>query len=364
MIEPTSDASVSPLDRWRARKLTSASSSCATPWTCNQHARHEEPGQDRETRDRREREDDPAQVGPHGVAFPGQRGQASAERTRLTVENREGRRRRTPGSRRGGSVGDDDALGGHGWRTGVSPLPELETSPHLGRRTSASRGAHDAFPRRPLRSARDRRRDLHRSSVVRALPGHAGAAGEGGRARRRRGGASASRPARLPRPPARPLCHDRAAADAGVCDHIARDASARCARGARAPRRGDPARRQLRRGVGLRPPRSDVDERAPRRYQPRQHPHRRRARPRARDRRAVPTPEPLVAALPDHGARGHGDLDARRQGSGRTPSTDAEPGCRIARPVVPERSLRYRSCVLRRGGARDRTWASRPRTST
>ena len=42
---------------------------------------------------------------------------------------------------------------------------------------------------------------------------------------------------------------------------------------------------------------------------------------------------------------GHGDLDARRQRSGRTPSTDAEPGGRVARPLVPERSLCYRCCV-------------------
>ena len=57
----------------------------------------------------------------------------------------------------------------------------------------------------------------------------------GSRARRGRGGASAPRPARLLRPPARPLGDDGAASDAGACDHSGRrpscSASSRCSCG-------------------------------------------------------------------------------------------------------------------------------------
>ena len=222
---------------------------------------------------------------------------------------------------------------------------------------------HDAFPRRPSRSARGRSRDLHCGLVVRPLPVHARAPRRGSRARRGRGGASAPRPARLLRPPTRPLGDDGAASDAGACDHSGRCLPARRPRGARAAGGGDPAPRQLRRRVGLRPPKLRLDERAPGTDQSGQHPHRCRAGPAARGRRLLPLPEPLAVPLRAHRARGDGSVDARREGSGRTASTDAQPGRRVARPVVPERALRDRSRLLRCGGAGDRASATRPRTT-
>ena len=233
-----------------------------------QHARHEQPGEDREARDDRERQ----RAIPHryvqtGWPVAGQRGQPAAERPargrgpgrRATVAVRLASRERSSVARSGRHA----ICGLDRERTRVSPLPELETSPDLGRRASASRGAHDAFPRRPLsqRSSPASRRSSPLGWYARS-PATPARPGEGGRARRRRGGTPASRPARVPRPPARPLCGDRAAADARARDHARRGAPARRARSPRPPRRGDPARRQLRRGLGLRPPKRHLDERA------------------------------------------------------------------------------------------------------
>ena len=66
-----------------------------------QDAGHEQSGDDREGRDRCEREDDPAQVRPDRVALAGQSGQPTAERTGLTVEDREGERARAASRARG-----------------------------------------------------------------------------------------------------------------------------------------------------------------------------------------------------------------------------------------------------------------------
>ena len=93
MIEPTSEASVRPLERWRARKLDERLVVVCDAVDVQQDAGHEQSGDDREGRDRCEREDDPAQVGPDRVALAGQSGQPTAERTGLTVEDREGERR-------------------------------------------------------------------------------------------------------------------------------------------------------------------------------------------------------------------------------------------------------------------------------
>ena len=83
---------------------------------------------------------------------------------------------------------------------------------------------------------------------------------------------------------------------------------------------------------------------------PRQHPDRRRACRPARRRRLPSPPQPVVVPLPPGRARRDGGLDARRQGSRRTASADAQPGSRDARALVPERPLGDRRRVLRRGG--------------
>ena len=114
MIEPTREASVSPPERCRARKLISASSSCATPWTCRTTRVTSRPEEDRETGDRREGEQHAADVRPDGVALAGQRRQPPADPAGLLVENREREDRlaRAAGGHAGaGSRGD---LGRHG----------------------------------------------------------------------------------------------------------------------------------------------------------------------------------------------------------------------------------------------------------
>ena len=158
--------------------------------------------------------------------------------------------------------------------------------------------------------------------------------------------------ARLRRPAARPHGGDGLAADARARGDARRRPRARRPRAARPARCVDPARRQLRRRVGIRPP----ERRSP------------RAALHAvtdlgniqivvglalaaRRRRRSPPPEPLVVPLPARRARRHGGLDARRQGSRRAAPADAQPGRRDARAVVPERPFGDRGGVLRRGGA-------------
>ena len=57
MIEPTSEASVRPPERWRARKPIEALVVAATPWTWSSDARDDQSGDDRQRRNRDEREE-------------------------------------------------------------------------------------------------------------------------------------------------------------------------------------------------------------------------------------------------------------------------------------------------------------------
>jgi hypothetical protein len=54
-----------------------------------QHSRHHETEDDRDRSDEREREEDPADIRPHGMALTRQRRDTTAEPTRLLVEHGE-----------------------------------------------------------------------------------------------------------------------------------------------------------------------------------------------------------------------------------------------------------------------------------
>ena len=217
---------------------------------------------------------------------------------------------------------------------GVSRSPEPETS---ARAPYPASGSPDAFPRRPLRSAREPA--LATSSRL-----------AGTRARRPRPEQPAEEVARavgeavrphpglraFPCPPARPHGDDRLAADAGARDapSSARSCSA-CSRCSCAASR--------RSSTSTTPslPGATTTEAPPR-------PARFRRFTNLGNIRIVvglalvlvlvdlvPPPKPLVVPLPPDRARGHGDFDARRQGSCRTARPTLNPAAASLGPSFP-----------------------------
>ena len=121
-------------------------------------------------------------------------------------------------------------------------------------------------------------------------PHDTGAAGRGGRPHSRRRGPTPHRPTATRRAAARSLCHDRATADARACVDARRRPRARSPRTACPTRCSHPARRQLRRCLGIRSRQLVVDEWAESDHRARQYQDRRRLGDRARDRRRLPPP--------------------------------------------------------------------------
>ena len=95
MIEPTSDASVSPLERWRARKRTTLSSSAATPWMCSRTCVTSSPARIESDAIAANRERDATDIRPDGMAVARQRREPAPEPPRLPIENRNPQRRST-----------------------------------------------------------------------------------------------------------------------------------------------------------------------------------------------------------------------------------------------------------------------------
>ena len=353
MIDPMSDASVSPPERWCDRKPTRLSSAPAMPPSRTITLVTSSPSRDRHCRrSRRTRGRLPRRTcapdgrdprSPRAAA----RRRSAPHRGRVPHSWEDARRGRVPTagrSSRGAIVSVDMSA-----CSGEKRVRRWRFSRRESERHRRSLNAHDpgkgfahTASRRSSCSTRRPGCGPPGRGVVRTFVGSHPSSGAGGGPRRRRSRPSSPRASPSTRTAARPQRRHRLSADARTGVLARRRRSPGRPGLSRAQRPSPTARRQLRCRLGLRAPHVVLHDRPARDHRARKHPDRGRSRARARSDRLLPHPQPLVAAVPAYGHGGDGAPHARRQGSGRESPAGARPRRR------EPRALRSRAAIRRR----------------